>query len=88
MFAIFCYVQTGRGRVVEGLRLSREFCEEMLVGGWGRWASVSVYRIDRSRMYYRKQEVRGEGRGRNRVVAMVSRRDERARSKVNGTTWF
>jgi len=49
---------------------------------------IGVQKIDRSRMYYRKQEVRGECRGRNRVVAMVSRRDERARSKVNGTTWF
>ena len=49
---------------------------------------IGVQKIDRSRMYYRKQEVRGDSRGRNGVVAMVSSRDERARSKLNGTAWF
>lgn len=71
------------------MRLSREFCEEMLVGGWDRCARLlGVQENDHSRIYCGEQEVRGECRGRKRVVAMVSNRVERARSKLNGTAWF
>jgi hypothetical protein len=70
------------------LRLSREFCEEMFVGGWDRCARLLGVQNDHSRIYYEDQEVRGECRGRKRVVAIGSNRVERARSKLNGTAWF